>query len=102
MSNTHQTFHKESKKKKKAKWKTAKFSTEVKTAICQRDKTCILSGEPWHSVHHVYFWTESNKWDNRNDEDQGVLLSFEKHLEVHWCSKGEGARQYCIDYINNL
>ena len=96
------TFFKESKKKKKSKWKTARFSNEVKTAICQRDRTCILSWEPGHSVHHVYFGTESNKWDNRNDIDQGVLLSFEKHLEVHWCSKWEWARQECIDYLKEF
>ena len=86
-------------KKKKSKGKTAKFSTEVKNQICTRDKVCILSGEPGHSVHHVYFGTESNKSDNRNNEDQGVLLSFEKHLEVHWCSKGEGVREECINYL---
>lgn len=97
----HQTFFKQGKKKKKTKGKTAKFSTEVKTLICQRDKVCILSGEAGHSVHHVYFWVNSNKWDNRNDIDQGVLLSFDKHLEVHWCSNGEGARQECINYIKN-
>jgi len=30
----HKTFFKTSNKKKKSKWKTAKFSTEVKTEIC--------------------------------------------------------------------
>ena len=97
----HQTFFKTKTKKKKSKWRAARFSTEVKTEICIRDKVCILSWEPWHSVHHVYYWVDSNRWENRNDVDQWVLLSFEKHLEVHWCSKWEGVRQECINYLEN-
>lgn len=92
-------FPKKWKKKKKPKGKTARFSTEVKTAICHRDRVCILSGELGHSCHHVYFGQEKNTGDNRNDVDQWVLLSFDMHLKVHSCASWTGERQKCIDYL---
>ena len=98
----HKTFFKTSNKKKKSKWKTAKFSTEVKTEICKRDKLCIFCASPWTDCHHVYFWTETNYWENRNELDQWVLVCRKCHEEIHSCSQWEGKRQEAINYLINL
>lgn len=96
------TFWKEGKKKKKAKWKTARFSTEVKTQICIRDKVCIFCWNPWTDCHHCYYSQETNYWEDRNEVNQGVLVCRKHHEEIHSCSMWEGKRQQAIDYLINL
>ncbi len=51
----------------------AKFSTKTKKAILERDRYCIFCWWEAIDAHHVYFWTDSNYWDNRNDIDQWDL-----------------------------
>lgn len=77
----------------------AKFSNEVKKAMLDRDKQCIICWAPWTDCHHVYFWTESNYDDNRNDLDQGVILCRKCHNLAHSCKQWEWVRQKCIDYL---
>lgn len=98
----HETFFKTKTKKKKSKWKKAKFSTEVKTAICIRDKVCIFCWNPGTDCHHVYFWTETNYWENRNEANQWVLVCRKDHEEIHSCPQWEWKRQEAINYINKL
>ena len=80
----------------------AKFSKLTKEAIMIRDRQCIICWKHWTSVHHVWYGTEANHWDNRNDRDQWVLLCADHHLEVHWCKQWEWIRQFCIDYLNKI
>lgn len=81
----------------------AYFKKETKERIVNRDyNMCILCYDKPHSVHHIWFWIQANRWKNRNDEDQWVTLCFKCHNRVHWCASWEWARQDCIDYINNL
>ena len=97
----HESFFKEGKKKKRTKGKKALFSTETKTAICQRDKVCILCDNPWHSCHHAYYSDQANRSDNRNEVNQWVLLCLECHLKAHSCASGKWEREKCILYLNN-
>ena len=77
----------------------AKFSKYTKEAIMIRDKSCIICWKHWASVHHAWYGTEANHWDNRNDIDQGVLLCAICHAKVHWCKQWEWIREQCIDYL---
>ena len=95
----HQTFWKEGKKKKKAKWKTAKFSIDTKKQIYNRDKVCIFCGNPWTDCHHVFYSQETNYWEDRNEVNQGVLVCRTHHEEIHSCSMWEGKRQEAILYL---
>ena len=79
---------------------SAKFSKETKWSIMIRDRQCIVCWKPITDIHHVYFWTQSNYWDNRNDVNQWVWLCRDCHNVVHWCEKWSWARQKCIDYLN--
>jgi hypothetical protein len=82
------------------KWKVAKFSTNTKKEIFKRDWwKCIFCYSRYLDAHHVYFWTETNYWDNRNDINQGVSVCIECHRECHWCSKWEWKRQEAINYL---
>ena len=92
-------FPKEWKKKKKSKWKTAKFSTEVKTQICTRDQVCIFCWNAWIDVHHIFYSQETNYWEDRNEVNQWVLVCRAAHEEIHSCSMWEGKRQEAILYL---
>lgn len=81
---------------------SAKFSKEIKAAILIRDKHCIICSKWITDIHHVYFWTESEYWKDRNDINKGVGLCRDHHLEVHWCKQWEWLRQYFINYLNSI
>lgn len=81
---------------------TAKFSVETKKQIIERDKCCIICANPWTDAHHVYFWTECEYWKNRNDVNKWVLLCRLDHAKAHACTKWEGIRQKCIDYLKKI
>lgn len=97
----HQTFFKTKTKKKKPKWKTAKFSNNTKTEICKRDKLCIFCNNPWTDCHHVFYSQETNYWEDRNEVDQWVLVCRKHHEEIHSCSMWEWKRQEAINYLQN-
>jgi len=81
----------------------AKFTPKIKEQIANRDyNKCILCYDPPHSVHHVYYWLEANRWANRNDIDQWVTLCFRCHNLAHACKSWIGVRQECIDYLKNI
>ena len=82
----------------------AKFSKEVKEQILARDKVCIICWSPWTDFHHAYFWANANRWPNRNDLNQGVLLCEADHHEIHhWINwKGRLYRAKCIEYLLKL
>ena len=84
--------------------KTAQFSVKTKEAIFERDGwCCIVCWEQPHSIHHVFFSTESNYWPNRNDPDQWVTLCHKHHQWKEWChgcTRWEWVRQFCIDYLD--
>ena len=80
----------------------AKFSKETKWAIMIRDRQCIICWKPITDIHHVFFWTECEYWDDRNDINKWVGLCREHHDLVHWCKQWEWIRQFCIDYLNNF
>jgi len=92
----------------KRKWKVAKFSTETKEEIYNRDWCCIITWDPITDYHHVFFWAhQANYWPNRNNADQWVWLSADAHRIIHHPSpketdKAKEYREKCIDYINNL
>ena len=82
----------------------AKFTNKTKEAIYERDwYCCIICGNNTSlHFHHCKFGTDSNYSSTRNDVSEWVTICANHHLECHWCSKWEGARQECIDYLNNL
>jgi hypothetical protein len=89
-------------KSTKNKNNIAKFSKKTKWQILVRDKSCIFCNKPITDIHHIYFWTECNFWDNRNDITQGVWVCRSCHDEIHSCSKWEWKRQEAINYLKNL
>ena len=82
----------------------AKFSKQTKAEILDRDKVCIICWDTWTQFHHIYFWANSNRKENRNDLDQWVLLCEQDHFEIHqWVEwKGRLYRAKCIEYILKL
>ena len=87
---------------KKRKWKIAKFSPKTKQEIFQRDwGRCIFCTEIAVNAHHVYFGTESNYKDNRNDLNQWISVCLNCHLEIHWCWIWEGKREQAVNYLKN-
>ena len=81
----------------------AKFSTKTKKQIFERDSwRCIICSWEPHSVHHVYYGSESNYWSDRNDVNQGVTLCWNCHNKAHACSKWEGIREECINYLKTI
>lgn len=100
---SHQSFFKTNTKKKKSKWKIAKFSDKTKEAIFVRDWfRCI---ECWSdrllTAHHCYYGRQSNRWDNRNEVTEWISLCAICHWVVHWCSVWIGLREKCINYLKN-
>jgi len=79
---------------------SAKFSKETKWKILLRDKRCILCLKYWTDCHHIFFWAESEYWENRNDLNKWVLICRDCHNLCHSCKKWEWERQKCIDYLN--
>ena len=83
----------------------AKFTNEVKEQIYERDGFKCIICECFQNfafdVHHIYFWTESEYWEDRNDVNKWVLLCRLCHAKAHSCSKWEWVRQECINYITN-
>lgn len=61
----------------------AKFSQKTKDEILFRDKNCIICTNKWAEFHHAYYWYNSNRWANRNDSDQWVLLCWKCHHSIH-------------------
>ena len=98
----HQTFFKQGKKKKKPKWRTAKFSKETKEKIYERDQGCILC---WNSdwildYHHVFFWLQKEITEDRNNAEKGVCIHRKPHQDwCHACKVWEWVRQKCINYL---
>lgn len=80
----------------------AKFSKETKAAILIRDKHCIYCDRWITDIHHVYFWTESEHWKDRNDINKWVWLCRDCHNEVHSCKQWEWIRQQTINYLINI
>ena len=86
-------------KKKKRKWRLAKFSIDTKRKIYERDVVCIFCWNTWIDIHHVFYSQESNYWEDRNEVNQGVLVCRAAHLEIHSCNMWEGKRQEAINYL---
>lgn len=82
----------------------AKFLIETKWKIKERDSSCILCGTEWSQYHHVYFWANANRKENRNDADQWVLLCEWCHYEIHhWIQwRWKEYRAKCIVYLQEL
>ena len=85
----------------------AKFSQKTKDEILDRDKVCIITWDPITDYHHVYYWANANRSENRNDLDQWVWLSSEPHRIIHHASPKESVlakiyRARCIEYILTL
>ena len=76
----------------------AKFSQKTKELIAERDRNCIFCTKSW-PPHHVYFWIEAERNEDRNNVDRWVILCMEHHLKAHACKRGEWIRQKCIDYL---
>lgn len=87
---------------KKNKNTPAKFSKEVKAQILLRDKHCIFCDNWITDIHHVYFWTESNRTETRNDVNQWVWVCRVCHNEIHWCAIWKGKRQEAIEYLKQF
>lgn len=80
----------------------AKFSKEIKAAILIRDKHCIICNKPITDIHHVFFWTECEYLEDRNNVNKWVWLCRDHHNEVHWCKQLEWIRQECINYLLSI
>ena len=80
----------------------AKFTTKTKKEIFDRDWGCciICWTNQWIlDFHHVYYWSESNYWPDRNKTNQWVTICRENcHPEAHAFKRGGGIRQDCINY----
>jgi len=82
----------------------AKFRNKTKEAIYERDnKCCIIC---WVNInlqfHHVYFGTQSIYTKDRNNVEMWVTICADHHRECHSCSKWQGIRQDCINYLEKL
>ena len=78
----------------------AKFDKKTKEKILERDwNKCIICWYTPHSIHHVYFGTESEYWEDRNNEDKGCTLCFWDHNLAHSCKRWHWVRQECINYV---
>lgn len=75
---------------------------KTKAEILKRDKSCIFCWSWIQDIHHVYFSNQANRWENRNDINQGVWLCRMCHDEVHSCKSWVWKRQEAIDYLTNL
>jgi hypothetical protein len=79
----------------------AKFSIKTKKEIYERDwGRCIFCPKPPTDIHHIFFWTESNYWPDRNAVNQWVTVCRDCHIEIHSCSKWEWKRQQAIEVLN--
>ena len=79
----------------------AKFTKEIKAKILLRDKHCIFCNNAITDIHHVYFWTQSNRTKTRNDENQWVWVCRDCHNEIHSCWIWKWKRQEAILYLIN-
>jgi len=85
----------------------AKFIQKTKDEILARDKVCIISWKPIEEYHHVFYWANANRWENRNNADQWVWLSANIHRIIHHPSPKEAHlskiyRAKCIIYLKSL
>ena len=93
----------------KSKSKTSRnvsrsLSKEIITSVYERDNfKCIIPECCERNLdlpHHVYFWIEANRNENRNNEDQLVsLCQWHHHWIHHWWR--EDLREYCKFYLIN-
>ena len=80
----------------------AKFDKKTKEKILERDwNRCIICWDIPHSIHHVFFWIQSNFWLNRNEKNQWVTLCYKCHCDCHSSAIWEWKRQDCINYVKN-
>jgi len=79
----------------------AKFSQKIKQEIAERDNyLCIICKDNWTTVHHLYFWMNSNWTETRNDVDQWCILCQNCHHNLHNWNWKE-LRSKCINYVRN-
>jgi hypothetical protein len=87
----------------KTNWNTsAKFSRETKGKILIRDMRCIFCEKEITDIHHIFYWTECEYWEDRNNINKWVWVCRADHDECHSCKKWEGKRQWAINYIRNI
>lgn len=79
----------------------AKFTQAAKDKIKARDKVCIICWAEWTEYHHCYFWANANRWPDRNEYHQWVLLCHACHHEIHHGIKWKSRlyRATCIEYL---
>jgi len=80
----------------------AKFSNKTKEVIAERDwYVCIICWEPWNTVHHAFYGMQSNRWPDRNNENQWVILDYNCHHNLHNWINWKELREQCITYLQN-
>ena len=53
----------------------ASFSKKVKAQILLRDKSCpLMCWKPIQDFHHIYFGTQCEYWEDRNDVNKWISL----------------------------
>lgn len=78
----------------------ASFSQKTKAQILLRDKTCpLMCGKPIQDFHHIYFGTQCEYWEDRNDVNKWIGLCRKCHEECHACSQWKWKRQAAISYV---
>lgn len=77
----------------------ASFSQKTKAQILLRDRTCPLCSKPIQDFHHIYFWTQCEYWEDRNDVTKGIGLCRWCHEKCHASSQWKWKRQQAISYV---
>lgn len=84
----------------------AKFSVKTKQQIIERDGGCciICESNDLDNPHHVYYGSQANRGEDRNNVSQGVCICKKCHHEIHFGVKGIGQdlRGMCIKYLQDI
>lgn len=74
----------------------------IEKVLDRDDWCCILckSNQLDSAPHHAYFWLEANRWPDRNEPSQLVILCIDCHYAIH--SQGnEEKRKKCKQYLQD-
>lgn len=75
------------------------FPKEMKEEVMNRDRCCILCWDAkTMELHHVFYGSDAEYWENRNNANKLVWLCKECHYDIHSMWNRE-MRLRCISYL---
>jgi len=90
---------KEGKKKKGTKNTNRKVTKELADEVIERDWACIISWWPIETIHHCFYWANTNRWPDRNTAKECVWLSNKVHHKIHFEGWWKEINKQCIIYL---